>query len=155
MSTNFVNHVTPKGAYAVINLNMRMSSKVPQLMKNIKYIMKLTVKVNSSFIYLNVSNVNYNILENPNGNSTSALIIIAHTKNPEMKKLLTVEKHFLLPNHNSERDATYTIIEKIENIERDDAKKVLEKRENTWMTHLQTIYPNGLNSRITNPLSKC
>ena len=78
----------------------------------------------------------------------------SHIKNLEIEKLLPVEKHFLLPNHDFERDAVYTLIEKIEHTERDDARAILEKRECAWMTHLQTIYPNGLNSRFTNPLMK-
>ena len=78
----------------------------------------------------------------------------SHIKNCDINKLLPVEKHFLLPNHNFEQDAIYTIIEKIENTEREDAKKILEKRESAWMTHLQTISPNGLNSRLTNTFLK-
>ena len=89
--------------------------------------MKPAVKVDLSFIYLNANNANYNTLENPNGNSTYALIITI--KNLEVEKLLPVEKHFLLPNHDFERDAVYTLIEKIEHTERDDARAILEKRE--------------------------
>ena len=53
--------------YAAILL---ASSKVQQLTEHIKYFMKLTVRVNLLFTDLNVSNEDYNTLENPNGNST-------------------------------------------------------------------------------------
>ena len=62
--------------------------------------------------------------------------------------------NFLLPNHDFECDAVYIRIEKIEHTERDDTRAILEKRECAWMTHLQTIYPNGLNKRFTNSLMK-
>ena len=78
----------------------------------------------------------------------------SHIKYLEIEKLLPVEKHFLLPNHDFERDAVYRLIEKIEHTERDDARAIVEKRECAWMTDLQTIYPNELNSRFTNPLMK-
>ena len=104
--------------------------------------MKLIVKVNLSFIYLNVSNANYNTLEDPNGNSTYTNYR-SHIKNLEIEKLLPVEKRFLLPNHIFfERDAVYTLIDKIENTARYDARAVLEKRESAWMTHLQAIHSN-------------
>ena len=35
----------------------------------------------------------------------------SHIKILEIKKLLPVKKHFLLPNHDFERDAVYTLIE--------------------------------------------
>ena len=45
-------------------------------------------------------------------------------KNLEIEKLLLFEKHFLLPNHDFERDAAYTLIEKIEHTERDDTSTI-------------------------------
>ena len=46
---------------------MQTNLNVQQLTKHIKYSMKLTVKVNSSSIYLNATNAIYNALVNPNG----------------------------------------------------------------------------------------
>ena len=50
-----------------------------------------------------------------------------HIKNQEIKKLLPVEQHFLLPNHDFEHDAVYALIEKIENTENINNMMMIEQ----------------------------
>ena len=58
------------------------------------------------------------------------------------KPNLPLYKHFAgKPNHNFERDARVTILEKT-------TEDLLLTREAHWMTTLETVYPKGLNSRF-------
>ena len=58
------------------------------------------------------------------------------------------DKHFNQPQHIFERDAKFTLIEKIKNLEGD--KEIIRKRakirENFWIKELKTIHPHGLNT---------
>ena len=71
-------------------------------------------------------------------------------KNCPSDKLMLVEKHFRQSNHDFKRDTRFTLIEKLENTEREDIRDILLKREDAWITYLQTIHPKGFNSKTNN-----
>ena len=55
--------------------------------------------------------------------------------------------------HNFQRDAKFTIIEQIKNLnkEKQDKRKILENKEDFWILKLKTLQPNGLNDKINHP----
>ena len=64
-----------------------------------------------------------------------------HRAASRIKTNLPLYKHFITrPNHNFERDAKLTILEKTQ-------RDTLTDRESHWIKTLDTIYPKGLNSR--------
>jgi len=65
-----------------------------------------------------------------------------HRAASRIKTHLPLYKHFAgNPDHNFERDATVTILQKT-------TEDQLSDRENHWITTLDTIFPKGLNSRF-------
>ena len=72
-------------------------------------------------------------------------------KSTDHHKLLPVEQHFHLANHNFSRDAKFTIIERIEKNVSDEITSILESHEDSWILRLKTLYPNGLNSKLNHP----
>ena len=69
------------------------------------------------------------------------------------KNKLAVDTHFAQPGHNFERDARFTIIEKIKkaNLSQEELTNLLLRREDFWMKKLQTIEPNGFNQGLNFP----
>ena len=69
------------------------------------------------------------------------------------KDKLAVDTHFAQPGHNFERDARFTIIEKIKkaNLPQEELTNLLLRREDFWMKKLQTIEPNGFNQGLNFP----
>ncbi len=63
-----------------------------------------------------------------------------HRAASRTKTNLPIYKHFLKLNHNLNRDIKLTILEKCRADQLDD-------RERHWINTLQTVFPNGLNSR--------
>ena len=63
---------------------------------------------------------------------------------------LAVDTHFLQPGHYFDRDARFTIIEKITRKDLTGQKltKLLEQREDFWMGKLGTIEPKGFNTAL-------
>ena len=66
----------------------------------------------------------------------------------KIESLLPCEKHFKLNNHDFANNAKFTIIEKIVNTNNTNARNTLEKRENFWINKLETLTPNGLNTKL-------
>ena len=66
---------------------------------------------------------------------------------------LSVSKHFQEANHSFNRDAKFTLIEKIKNhnISQKDMRRTLENHEDLWILKLQTLKPNGLNDKLNHP----
>jgi len=69
--------------------------------------------------------------------------VAGHRARCKIKINLPVYKHFTEPDHNFERDAGFTILEKT-------TTEKLDDRERHWITTLDTVYPKGLNSRFDN-----
>ena len=60
------------------------------------------------------------------------------------------DRHFTLPGHDFERDARFTLIEKLKNLKgnKEELRKRLKTRENFWIRELKTLQPRGLNVQI-------
>ena len=64
-------------------------------------------------------------------------------------KLIPVEQHFRSNDHDFNRDAKFTIIERIE---KDiNIKSVIEKQENKWINKIKSYNPFGLNIKRNGP----
>ena len=72
-------------------------------------------------------------------------------KSTDYDKLLPVEQHFRLANHDFAKDAKFTIIEKIEKNISDGITSILESHEDSWILRLRTLTPNGLNGKLNHP----
>ena len=61
-----------------------------------------------------------------------------------------IDKHFALPGDNFDRDAKFTLIEKLKNLDGDKEtlRRRLKTRENFWMRELETLYQKGFNVQI-------
>ena len=73
-----------------------------------------------------------------------------HRSDSNNRRKLAVDIHFGQPGHNFERDARFTIIEKIKksNLQNEELTNLLLRREDFWMVKLQTIEPNGFNQGL-------
>ena len=63
------------------------------------------------------------------------------------KETIVASRHFQSPGHIFNRDAKFTIIEKIKNshMNIDDKRDLLRRRETFWISKLRTTTPDGLN----------
>ena len=79
--------------------------------------------------------------------------INGHRSDAKKTDKLAVDTHFLLPNHNFDRDAKFTIIEKIikTDIRKEEMTNLLQRREDFWMKRLNTLVPDGFNPRLNFP----
>ena len=69
-------------------------------------------------------------------------------------KLILVGKHFLSNSHNFNRDAKFTIIEKIEKKKKNvNIKLITEKQKDKWKTVSEHV-PFGLNMKLNYPALK-
>ena len=79
--------------------------------------------------------------------------INGHRSDAKKTDKLAVDTHFRQPGHIFERDARFTIIEKIETskLKKEEITNLLLRREDFWMKKLQTIEPNGFNQGLNFP----
>ena len=64
---------------------------------------------------------------------------------------LPADKHFTLPGHDFNKNAKFTLIEKLTNTNKvvtDTLRERLKNRENFWIIKLRTLTPNGLNQEL-------
>ena len=63
------------------------------------------------------------------------------------------DKHFQQENHDFNKHAKFTVIEKIEKppLDKKELRKLLELKEDKWMTRLQIVMSNGLNISLNYP----
>ena len=73
-----------------------------------------------------------------------------HRQDTKKTKSIPFDSHFNLPNHNFNKHARFTLIEQVRatNLRKEVITKLLERREDFWMTELQTIQPRGLNVQL-------
>ena len=73
-----------------------------------------------------------------------------HRFDVPVKNAPQVDQHFNKNNHNFDSDASFTLIEKLKNLEGDKEikRKRIKTRENFWIHEIQTLQPNGLNEYI-------
>ena len=71
-------------------------------------------------------------------------------KNPES---IPVDRHFLLPGHNFDRDFKLTIIEEVgkSNMTKEQIRELLLRREDFWTLKLDTLHPKGFNEKLNYP----
>ena len=71
-------------------------------------------------------------------------------KDTTSKNNILACKHFQQPNHDFQRHAKFTLIEKITKscISTAQIRLLLKKRENFWILKLKTLYPDGLNQEL-------
>ena len=65
------------------------------------------------------------------------------------------DKHFLLPGHNFNDHARFTLIEQVNalrGMSKAEIRKLLEDREDYWMVRLKTLQPNGFNDHLNSSL---
>ena len=76
-----------------------------------------------------------------------------HRKDFKRVDAIPAIRHFNQSGHNFQRDAKFTIIEQIKNLnkEKQDKRKILENKEDFWISKLKTLQPNGLNDKINHP----
>ena len=61
-----------------------------------------------------------------------------------------IDQHFNQAGHDFDRDAKFTLIEKLKNLEGDKEtkRKRIKARENFWIKELKTLHPDGLNEYL-------
>ena len=89
------------------------------------------------------------------GKSETAMNLRTNGHRSDAKKhhKLAVDTHFLEPGHDFNRDAKFTIIEKIMKTELRGTflTNLLLRREDFWMAKLGTIEPHGFNTGLNFP----
>ena len=81
------------------------------------------------------------------------LRINGHRSDSKKSDKLAVDTHFAQPGHNFDKDAKFTIIEKVQkpSLPKDEVADLLLLREDFWMKQLQTIQPQGFNHGLNFP----
>ena len=76
--------------------------------------------------------------------------ITKHRFDAKDPKSIQVDRHFLLPGHNFDRDFKLTIIEEITsyNMSKEKIRDTLMHREDFWILKLGTLQPNGFNEGL-------
>ena len=79
--------------------------------------------------------------------------INAHRTDAKRPNSIPVDKHFLLPDHNFNRDFKLIIIEGIgsPNLTKEQIRETLLRREDFWIRKLKTLEPNGFNISLNCP----
>ena len=74
-----------------------------------------------------------------------------HRKDVKDPNGLPADKHFTLPGHDFDKNAKFTLIEKLTNTNKvatETLRERLKHRENFWIIKLRTLTPNGLNQEL-------
>ena len=76
-----------------------------------------------------------------------------HRSDAKKSDSIPVDKHFLLPNHNFDRDFKLILIESIgnANMTKEQIRETLLKREDFWIRKLGTLEPHGFNIGLNYP----
>ena len=74
-----------------------------------------------------------------------------HKKDVKDPNAVPADKHFTLPGHDFNKNAKFTLIEKLTNTNKvatETLKERLKNGENFWIIKLRTLTPNGLNQEL-------
>lgn len=76
-----------------------------------------------------------------------------HRNDAKKNDSIPVDKHFLLPDHNFDRDFKLILIESIGdvNMTKDQIRETLLRREDFWIRKLGTLEPHGFNVGLNHP----
>ena len=77
-------------------------------------------------------------------------IINKYRNDSKKNDSIPVDKHFLEPGHDFDRDFKLIVIEEIgsRNLTKEQTKNRLQKREDFWIQKLKTLEPHGFNERL-------
>ena len=75
-----------------------------------------------------------------------------HRNDSKKEGTIAIDQHFCLPNHTF-NDFRMIVIEEIsnQNMTKDQIRRILLKREDFWITKLQTLEPHGFNGKLNCP----
>ena len=76
-----------------------------------------------------------------------------HRNDAKRADSIGIDKHFLEPGHNFDRDFRMIVIEEISsrNMTKEQTRQTLLRREDFWIKQLETLEPNGFNDRLNFP----
>ena len=79
--------------------------------------------------------------------------INTHRSDAKKPDSIPVDKHFLEPGHDFNRDFKLIIIEAIgnPNMTKEQTRETLLRREDFWIKKLGTLEPHGFNDRLNFP----
>ena len=122
--------------------------------------------VSTTYFKSNQTNRVFKILHNINCKSTFLIYLLecnlcriqyvsksetTFRKDVKDPNALPADKHFTLPEHDFNKNAKLTLIEKLTNTNKvatETLKERLKNRENFWIIKLRTLTPNGLNQGL-------
>ena len=123
------------------NKNLRQIIGSNTIEHNIKLI-RSSNKVNG-----NICNIQYV----GKSETTFTICLNNHRKDVKDPNALRADKHFTLPGHDCNKNAKFTLIEKLTNTNKvatETLKERLKNRESFWIIKLRTLTPNGLNQEL-------
>ena len=76
-----------------------------------------------------------------------------HRNDAKRPDSIGIDKHFLEPGHQIDRDFRMIVIEEIsqKNMTKEQTRLTLLRREDFWIKQLNTLEPNGFNDRLNFP----
>ena len=76
-----------------------------------------------------------------------------HRNDAKRADSIGIDRHFLLPGHDFDRDFRLIVIEEIvnRNLTKEQTRLALLRREDFWIKKLETLEPNGYNDRLNFP----
>lgn len=83
----------------------------------------------------------------------TSLRINKHRNDAKREDSIGIDRHFLQPEHDFDRDFRLIVIEEISdrNLTKEQTRTALLRREDFWMKKLGTLEPNGYNDRLNFP----
>lgn len=83
----------------------------------------------------------------------ASLRINKHRNDAKREDSIGIDRHFLLPGHDFDRDFRLIVIEEIsnKNLTKEQTRMALLRREDFWIKKLDTLEPNGFNDRLNFP----
>ena len=116
-------------------------------------VFKIFHNINCKSIFLiyllecNICNIQYV----GKSDTTFNICLNNHIKDVKDPNALPADKHFTLPRHDFNKNAKFTLIEKLTNTNKvatETQKERLKNRENFCIIKLRTLTPNGLNQEL-------
>ena len=83
----------------------------------------------------------------------TSLRINKHRNDAKRDDSIGIDRHFLQPGHDFDRDFRLIVIEEItnRNLTKEQTRTALLRREDFWIKKLGTLEPNGYNDRLNFP----
>ena len=83
----------------------------------------------------------------------ASLRINKHRNDAKREDSIGIDRHFMLPGHDFDRDFRLIVIEEISdrNLTKEQTRLALLRREDFWIKKLETLEPDGFNDRLNFP----